>query len=618
MNYNKNLDQLSINTLKINGTAAINKANSGHPGIVLGAATIMHTLFSRHLVFNPMSPEWINRDRFILSAGHGSALLYAQLRVLGLIKKEDLMNFRQMDSLTPGHPEFGHTIGVEATTGPLGQGIGMGVGLALAESHLNSKFSEINHYTYVLCGDGDLQEGVANEALSLAGKWELNKLIILHDSNDVQLDTKVEAVNADDLRLKMESLGFFYQQVKNDVEKISKAIEKAKSSKKPSFIEVKTIIGEGATKQGTSDVHGAPLGKDFENLKSKLNWTMDDFELPQEVEQYYRETLFKRGEDAQNSFTESEELKNYLENANKEISINLTLKENDATRNSSGAVIKYLNENTQHWIGGSADLVASTKVGGADGVFSVENRQGRNLLFGVREFAMGAIANGLALHSVLKPFVSTFFVFSDYVKPAMRLSALMKLPVTYVFTHDSVFVGEDGPTHQPIEQLAMLRSLPGIKVLRPADEKEVIASYELAINSVNKPHVIVLTRQNITSLASTNKDLFKQGSYFVNKTNSKYALVATGSELATALKIGKEFDLNVISASNWDNKVLWNPMNTISIEAASTFGWAKLARHNIGHDDFGYSAPGDLVYKKIKLDYESVKQYVLKHFKLNK
>ncbi|MGZ9413846.1 transketolase [Mycoplasma sp. Z386] len=618
MNYNKNLDQLSINTLKINGTAAINKANSGHPGIVLGAATIMHTLFSRHLVFNPMSPEWINRDRFILSAGHGSALLYAQLRVLGLIKKEDLMNFRQMDSLTPGHPEFGHTIGVEATTGPLGQGIGMGVGLALAESHLNSKFSEINHYTYVLCGDGDLQEGVANEALSLAGKWELNKLIILHDSNDVQLDTKVEAVNADDLRLKMESLGFFYQQVKNDVEKISKAIEKAKSSKKPSFIEVKTIIGEGATKQGTSDVHGAPLGKDFENLKSKLNWTMDDFELPQEVEQYYRETLFKRGEDAQNSFVESEELKNYLENANKEISINLTLKENDATRNSSGAVIKYLNENTQHWIGGSADLVASTKVGGADGVFSVENRQGRNLLFGVREFAMGAIANGLALHSVLKPFVSTFFVFSDYVKPAMRLSALMKLPVTYVFTHDSVFVGEDGPTHQPIEQLAMLRSLPGIKVLRPADEKEVIASYELAINSVNKPHVIVLTRQNITSLASTNKDLFKQGSYFVNKTNSKYALVATGSELATALKIGKEFDLNVISASNWDNKVLWNPMNTISIEAASTFGWAKLARHNIGHDDFGYSAPGDLVYKKIKLDYESVKQYVLKHFKLNK
>ncbi|MGZ9428799.1 transketolase [Mycoplasma sp. 1012] len=618
MNYNKNLDQLSINTLKINGTAAINKANSGHPGIVLGAATIMHTLFSRHLVFNPMSPEWINRDRFILSAGHGSALLYAQLRVLGLIKKEDLMNFRQMDSLTPGHPEFGHTIGVEATTGPLGQGIGMGVGLALAESHLNSKFSEINHYTYVLCGDGDLQEGIANEALSLAGKWELNKLIILHDSNDVQLDTKVEAVNADDLRLKMESLGFFYQQVKNDVEKISKAIEKAKSSKKPSFIEVKTIIGEGATKQGTSDVHGAPLGKDFENLKSKLNWTMDDFELPQEVEQYYRETLFKRGEDAQNSFVESEELKNYLENANKEISINLTLKENDATRNSSGAVIKYLNENTQHWIGGSADLVASTKVGGADGVFSVENRQGRNLLFGVREFAMGTIANGLALHSVLKPFISTFFVFSDYVKPAMRLSALMKLPVTYVFTHDSVFVGEDGPTHQPIEQLAMLRSLPGIKVLRPADEKEVIASYELAINSVNKPHVIVLTRQNITSLASTNKDLFKQGSYFVNKTNSKYALVATGSELATALKIGKEFDLNVISASNWDNKVLWNPMNTISIEAASTFGWAKLARHNIGHDDFGYSAPGDLVYKKIKLDYESVKQYVLKHFKLNK
>ncbi|MBN3534601.1 transketolase [Mycoplasma procyoni] len=617
MKFDKNLDRLSINTLKVNGVAAINKANSGHPGIVLGASTIMHTLFTRHLVFNPMAPEWINRDRFILSAGHGSALLYAQLRILGLIKQQDLENFRQLDSLTPGHPEFGHTVGVEATTGPLGQGVGMAVGLALAESHLNAKFPEINHYTYVLCGDGDLQEGVANEALSLAGKWQLSKLIVLHDSNDIQLDTPVSEVNSDDLRLKMEAMGFDYQLVsKNDVERISAAIDRAKKTKRPSFIEVKTVIGEGATKQGTSDVHGAPLGDDFANVKLQLNWEHGDFEVPEEVSQYYKDTLFARSEEIMSAFNESDALKAYLNSANKEIKLDLQLKKDDATRSSSGSVIKYLNDNVETWIGGSADLVASTKAGGGDGVFSRDNRKGRNILFGVREFAMGTIANGLALHSVLKPFVSTFFVFADYVKPAMRLSALMKLPVTYVFTHDSVFVGEDGPTHQPIEQLAMLRSLPGMKVLRPADEKEVVASYELAINSKHQPYTIVLTRQNITSLENTNKELFKQGSYFVQKTDSPYALIATGSELANAYKVAKEFNLNLISASNWDGKLLWNPSKAISIEAASTFGWAKVARHNIGHDDFGYSAPGSLVYKKIKLDYDSVRAYVIKHFKL--
>ncbi|WGI36883.1 transketolase [Mesomycoplasma lagogenitalium] len=616
MKYNKNLDLLSVNTLKVNGVAAINKANSGHPGIVLGAAKIMHALFSRHLVFNPMSPKWINRDRFILSAGHGSALLYAQLRILGLLSEDDLKNFRQLNSLTPGHPEYGHTLGVEATTGPLGQGIGMGVGLALAESHLHAKFPEINHYTYVLCGDGDLQEGVANEALSLAGKLQLNKLIVLHDSNEVQLDTPVDEVSADDLRLKMESLGFKYFSVKNDVNKISKAIAKAKKSKKPSFIEVRTVIGEGATKQGTSDVHGAPLGEDFETVKENLGWTYGDFELPEEVENYYRETLFVRGEDAFNNFVESQELRDYLANASKAVSLDLELKKNDATRNSSGTVVKHLNTVVPHWIGGSADLVASTKVGGADGVFSKENRLGRNILFGVREFAMGTIANGIALHSVLRPFVSTFFVFSDYIKPAMRLSSLMNLPVTYIFTHDSVFVGEDGPTHQPIEQLAMLRSLPGLIVLRPADEKEVLGAYELAINAINRPHAIVLTRQNIVSLETTDKELFKKGSYLIHKTDSPYALIATGSELANALKIGQELNLNVISASHWDNRVLWNPSKAISIEASSTFGWSKVARHNIGHNCFGYSAPGDLVYKEIKLDYDSVKKYVVKHFNL--
>ncbi|WP_211246933.1 transketolase [[Mycoplasma] collis] len=616
MKFDKYLDLLAINTLKINGLSAINNANSGHSGIVLSAATIMHTLFSRHLVFNPKSPRWINRDRFILSAGHGSALLYSQLRILNLISQEDLENFRQLGSKTPGHPEFGHTLGVEATTGPLGQGVANAVGLALAESHLNSKFPEINHYTYVLVGDGDLQEGVANEALSFAGRQQLNKLIVLHDSNKIQLDSQVSDVFDEDLRLKMEALGFDYQIVPNKVSKISKAIAKAKKSKRPSFIEVKTIIGEGTSKANTTDIHGVPLGEELELLKEKLNWSFDNFHVPVEVSDYYHQALEERVAEAENKFLVSENLKEFLRNSFNAIEIDLDLNKNDSTRNYSGKIVEYLGQKAPHWIGGSADLSVSTKVKGADGDFCPTNRTGRNILFGVREFAMAGIANGIALHSTLKPFVSTFFVFSDYLKPAIRLSALMGLPVTYVFSHDSVFVGEDGPTHQPIEQLAMLRSIPGIKVLRPADETETKAAFELAINSKRKPHVIVTTRQNIKSLDETCKKEFRLGSYFVNKTDSPYALIATGSELASALRVGKRLNLNVISASNWDEKMLWNPNYSISFEAGTTFGWEKLARCNVGINTFGLSAPGESVYKHFKLDYLSMKEFVLNKFHL--
>ncbi|WP_215741996.1 transketolase [Mesomycoplasma hyorhinis] len=603
----KNIEELAINTLKMNGVAAVNQANSGHPGIVLSAANIVHTLFTRHMNFDPQNPQWINRDRFILSVGHGSALLYSLLRVIGLISKEDLKQFRQLNSKTPGHPEYRHTKGVEATTGPLGQGIAIATGVAIAQAHLEVKFKEIDHYTYVLCGDGDIQEGVANEAFSLAGHLRLNKLIVLYDSNNIQLDTRVEATFTEDVKEKMTALGFNYILVeKNEVDAIDQAITKAKQSNLPSFIEVKTIIGEGAPKANTSEVHGAPLGKDIEVLKQNLNWTYDEFELPQEVKKFYEDTLIKRSQNAFNSFKVSKELQNWILASDKEQKIEIDIKENIATRASSGAVIEHLNKNLESWIGGSADLSSSTKAKGADGDFSIKNRKGRNILFGVREFAMAAIANGLALHSHFKPFVSTFFVFADYLKPALRLSSLMQLPVTYIFTHDSVQVGEDGPTHEPIEQLAMLRSVPNLNVLRPADEKEVKASYEIAINSKLTPTVIVLTRQNITSLANTNQEEFKKGAYLVRKSKSKFAVIATGSELAIAQEIANELDFNLISLSNWQNTPIWDASKAVSIELASTFGWTKHASLNIGIDTFGISAPVKDILKQIGFEKKAI------------
>lgn len=603
-------DNLSIKTLKINGVGAINKANSGHPGIVLGASTMLHTLYTRHMNFDPKNPKWINRDRFVLSAGHGSALLYSMLNLLELTNTDELKKFRQLHSKTAGHPEYGFIEGIEATSGPLGQGIAMAVGLAIAEESLRARFNEINHYTYVICGDGDLQEGVAMEALSFAGRQQLNKLIIMHDSNDIQLDTSVSKVFNEDLSKKMEAMGFNYILVKhNTVKDIDKAITEAKKSKKPTFIEIKTIIGEGSTNQGTSKVHGSPLGQDIEVLKNNLKWTEDEFFVPEEVRAHYHETIFARGQELSSKFKASAELEKFL--SFKSIDINLTLKENDATRNTSGEVVKFLNANVENWIGGSADLSGSTKAAGGDGDFMPENRKGRNILFGVREFAMAAMANGIALHSNFRPFVSTFFVFSDYLKPALRLSAIMQLPVTFVLTHDSIYVGEDGPTHQPIEQLAMLRSIPNVDVLRPADEKEVIGAYQKAMDKNTTPSVIVLTRQNIKSLPTTSVKKFATGAYHVVKNSSDWTIVATGSELANAVRLGEEFKVNVVSLTSFkDAKINWNVEKAISIECLSTFGWAKFAKHNIGIDTFGESGPGEQVYKHFKLDYDSLVETV--------
>lgn len=598
-------NKLAIDTLKINGVSAINAANSGHPGIVLGAATMVHTLFTKHLNFDPKNPKWINRDRFILSAGHGSALLYAELRLLGLISEDDLRNFRQLGSITPGHPEYGMTPGVESTTGPLGQGIGIGVGLAVAEESLRARFNEVDHYTYVLCGDGDLQEGVAMESLSFAGQQKLNKLIILHDSNDIQLDTPVKEVFNDNLKNRMEAINFNYILVKeNTVDAIDAAITNAKKSDKPTFIEVKTVIGDGSTKQGTSDVHGAPLGDDIETVKKNLGWDHDGFFVPEEVNTLYKETIFKRGAEAFANFKESAELSEFLKT--KSIKIDIDIAKNTATRVSSGEVIKHLNSTQTNWIGGSADLSGSTKAAGGDGVFNLTNRKGRNILFGVREFGMGAIANGIALHSNFKPFVSTFFVFSDYMKPAIRLAAIMNLPVTYVFTHDSIFVGEDGPTHEPIEHIAMMRSIPNVNFVRPADETEVAGAYELAYNNTDTPTVIALTRQNIVSLEETSKEKVQQGIYKVVDNSSEWNIVASGSELANAVAIAKELNVNAISISNAKGKVDWDVTKAITVEAASTYGLGKFGIHNIGIDSFGESGDGNQVYKHFKLDKETL------------
>lgn len=612
-------DKLAIDTLKISGVAAINKANSGHPGIVLGAATMMHTLFTRHMKYDPKNPKWINRDRFILSAGHGSALLYAQLRLLGHITTDDMKSFRQWESITPGHPEYGMTTGVESTTGPLGQGIATSVGVALAETSLSARFNEIDHHTFVICGDGDLQEGVAMEAMSFAGQNKLNKLIVMHDSNDIQLDTPVAKVFSENLKMRMEAIGWDYQKVDNNVEAIDAALTKAKKSDKPSFIEVKTIIGEGATKAGTSDVHGAPLGTDIETVKKSLNWTTDEFEIPAEVTKQYEETIFKRGAEEFAKFKASKELNDFLKS--EKVSINLEVSKNVATRASSGEVIKHLNETVPNWIGGSADLTGSTKAAGGDGEYSIQNRKGRNILFGVREFAMGAIANGLALHSNFKPFVSTFFVFSDYLKPAMRLSALMKLPVTFIFTHDSIFVGEDGPTHEPIEHLAMMRSIPNLNTIRPADENEVLGAYEIALNATETPTAIILTRQNIVSQDKSQKDISK-GAYVIHEGSSDKTIVATGSEVSLAIEVAKKTDATVVSVPSTnlfdkqgkayiDSLIKdWN--KTLTLEVASTFGWAKYGKHNFGVDRFGESAPGDRIYKELGFTVENLTNIVNK------
>ncbi|HOA63484.1 MAG TPA: transketolase [Bacilli bacterium] len=574
-----NIERKAIETIKTLSLEQINQAKSGHPGICLGAAPIIHTLFAHHLKVLPEKGGWFNRDRFVLSAGHGSALLYSMLHLIGFgVSVSDLQKFRQLGSITPGHPEYELTPGVEATTGPLGQGISMAVGMAIAEEFLAAKYNEkdvdvVNHYTYVLCGDGDLQEGVAQEAISLAGHLGLGKLIVLYDSNDVQLDTLTHKTTSENVKMKFEALNWHYELVEDgtDIESISNAIIKAQNvTDKPSIIEIKTVIGLGSSLAGTPKVHGSPLpSSEVENFRKNLGGK--EFTVDTKVYEFYYNKITLRGrkeyENWQNKLSiyklrYPEKYQEFLDIMENNIKVDLNvdklnfdLNYSAATRVSSGIVLDYISTQHPTIIGGSADLSSSTKAKGADGDFSKENRTGRNINFGVREHAMAAICNGMALHGGVRAFCGGFLVFADYMKPAIRLSALMKLPVIFIFTHDSIAVGEDGPTHQPIEHLTMLRTIPNMTVIRPADANEVKSAWNYIINDhLNGPVCLILTRQDVPTLTKYNSKAVPLGAYTASPERERLdgIIIATGSELQLAMEAQKRLlkdghDVRVVS-----------------------------------------------------------------------
>ena len=650
-------DQLAIDTIRALSIDAIEEANSGHPGLPMGAAPMAYTLWTRHLNFNPQSKDYFNRDRFVLSAGHGSALLYSLLHVSGSLELEELKQFRQWGSKTPGHPEFRHTDGVEVTTGPLGQGFAMSVGMALAEDHLAGKFNKddfniVDHYTYVLASDGDLMEGISHEAASFAGHNQLDKLIVLYDSNDISLDGELNKAFSEDVKKRFESYGWNHILVKdgNDLDAVDKAITKAKSQNGPTMIEVKTIIGYGAPNvSGTNGVHGAPLGSDERKLTFEA-YGLDPekrFNVPEEVYEIFQTTMLKRAnehEDAWKALLENYS-KQYPELADEfKLAISGKLPKNyrdelprfdsdhnAATRADSGEVIQALSKSVPSFFGGSADLAGSNKSNVKEATdYDRNTPEGKNIWFGVREFAMGAAVNGMAAHGGLHPYGATFFVFSDYLKPALRLSAIMGLNSTFIFTHDSIAVGEDGPTHEPIEQLAGLRSIPNMNVIRPADGNETRVAWEVALESEQTPTSLVLTRQNLPYLdvdEETVEQGVRKGAYVVFETETKpeYLLLATGSEVSLAIEAAKDLDkqgkgVRVVSMPNWfafeqqpeeykESVIPKEITKRVAIEMASPLGWHKYVGTEgkvIGIDQFGASAPGDLVVEKYGFTKENV------------
>lgn len=651
--------QKVINTIRVLSAEAIEKANSGHPGLPLGAAPAAFTLFNEHLKHNPKNPDWINRDRFILSAGHGSMLLYSLLNLYGYgLKIEDLENFRQFDSLTPGHPEYMHTKGVEASTGPLGQGIAMGVGMAIAEKHLAALFNIddnklIDHMTYILCGDGCLQEGISNEASSLAGTLKLNKLVVLYDSNNITIEGDTGVAFTENVRARYEALGWntLFVEDGNDIEAISKAIAEAKkSTDKPTLIEIKTKIGFGATgKEGTAGAHGAPLGAEsLAALRKNLQYEEEGFNVSQDVLDYMKEKCeeldkyeedwhkqleaykakYKADYDKLMSFYNGEVSEEVLKSMT-----DIELKD-DASRASSGKVLNKVSHVLENMIGGSADLGPSNKsVMNDEKYFSSECPEGRNIHFGVREHAMAAICNGILLHGGLRSYAATFLVFSDYMKPSIRLASLMNLPAIYILTHDSIGVGEDGPTHQPIEHLAMLRSIPNINVIRPADSREVIYAWQSALMSKETPTCLILSRQGLKLLDNSSEEALK-GGYIVHK-EAKDAIdaiiIATGSEVALSIEAAKDLEakgksIRVVSMPSQEiflnqdkeyiEKILPSSVKArVSVEALSTMPWGKfvgLEGTAIGIDRFGSSAPGKVLFEKYGITKEHVEEKVSK------
>lgn len=631
-------DQLCVAAIRATCIDGINKAKSGHPGMALGSAPILYTLFTRHLVSAPTYPNWINRDRFVLSAGHASMLLYTVLHFAGYqITLDDLKNFRQLDSLTPGHPEYRHTPGIDATSGPLGQGIAQAVGIALAERSLGAMYKEgnqvFNHYTYALCGDGCLEEGLSQEAISFAGIQKLNKLILLYDSNKVTLDGDLDLSSNEDTKKRFASCHWNVLEVNdgNDVDAIDNAIKKAKKSKdKPTLIIVHTIIGYGSKNENTCKVHGAPLGdEDGALAKQKYGYNYAPWEIPETVYETFRNTFIARGNKAikkwertfkaykKTHLAEATRIEETIDNdVSKYVFKELPVFNDDfkdSTRNTSQAILNILNKEVFNLIGGSADVAKSVcTIIKDEKNCTPETPEGRNINFGIREFAMACIQNGMLLHGGLRTYVGCFLVFSDYMKSAIRMAALSKLPAIYLFSHDSIAVGEDGPTHQPIEQLAMLRAMPNVDVIRPCDATETAASWKLGLLSSETPTAIILSRQGLPEMKASNYDGVAHGAYIVGKELGEKpdsVIIATGSEVSLAmeakaklynegidvrivsmpsqelfLKTSKEYQLSVLG-DDYDHR--------ISVEMLTTFGWGRFARFNMGIDSFGTSAPAN-------------------------
>lgn len=647
-------EKLCIDTIRILAAEAVQKANSGHPGAPMGLAAAGHTLFAYCMRHNPKNALWANRDRFVLSGGHASMLLYSLLFLSGYgLTLDDIKNFRQWGSLTPGHPEYKHTRGVETTTGPLGQGIANAVGFAMAEAHLAARYNRpdfpvVDHHTFVVCGDGDLMEGISNEAASLAGHLKLGKLICLYDSNDISIEGDTDLAFTENVARRFEALGWQMLMVEDgqNVDDIFKAVEKAKSeTQKPSLVIVKTLIGCGSpNKQGTAATHGAPLGADeVAATKANLNWPGEEaFFVPAEVTAFWQQNTAQKQEyeDAWNLMfaeykaqypAEAAEFKRVMagklpqgwENGLPEFETGAKL----ATRAASGKVINAVAKTLPELFGGSADLAPSNNTnidGGGD--FEALNYAGRNIHFGVREHAMGAIANGLCLHGGLKVYDATFLVFADYMRNAIRLSALMGLPVIHVMTHDSVAVGEDGPTHQPIEHLAALRVIPNLNVIRPCDANETVGAWQIALTAEKTPSLLALSRQNLPVMAGSSAPNVAKGAYAVyGAENTDLLIIATGSEVALGVAAAEKLAESDVKArvvsmpcrelfeaqpQSYQDEVIPKAIaKRLVIEAGVTFGWEKYAGPEgkiLGIDHFGASAPGDRVLAEFGFTVDNV------------
>ncbi|MDP4107348.1 MAG: transketolase [Bacillota bacterium] len=655
---NRNIETLAVNTIRTLSIDAINRANSGHPGLPMGAAPMTYALWANHLQHNPENAKWFNRDRFVLSAGHGSSLLYSMLHLAGYdVSLEDLKSFRKLRSKTPGHPEFGHTDGVEATTGPLGQGIANAVGMAMAEAHLAAKFNQdefpvIDHYTYTLVGDGDLMEGISYEAMSMAGHMKLGKLIALYDSNDISLDGSLNLSFSEDIKKRTESAHWQYLRVEdgNNVTDIAKAIEIAKqNTDQPTLIEVRTIIGYGSPKvAGTNKAHGNPLGvEEAVATKKVYGWNYEEeFFVPEEVKAHFME-LKQRGINLEDQWKELfqsyrkafPQLADELERAiagealiNAQDILTFDTGKAISTRVASGEAINYFVKSVPSIFGGSADLSHSTMTDiKEEAAYAVESFGGRNVYFGVREHAMGAAGNGMALHGGIKPFVSTFFVFNDYLRPSIRLAALQKLPITYVFTHDSIAVGEDGPTHEPIEHIAALRAIPGLTVIRPSDANETASAWAYALKQTDGPIALILTRQNLPVFQETKANIenLSKGAYVLTQTNENpdVILIATGSEVSLAVNAKvelekEEISVRVVAMPSWE---LFNRQSKeykefvlpssvskrLALEMGISLGWERYvgaAGKVLSIETFGASGTGAEVMKLFGFTVENVVQ----------